>query len=127
MQVSSGNEKDVYMAERLEEGATSSSCRLIAPGAAGSRRPPANSGPNSITRGALASAELYKVRAGLEAVAVPYRTSMASLSEMFSGELDFQFIDATQGTPLKIEATGEDAETAVEQLAQLFNEKFGED
>ena len=25
---------------------------------------------------------------------------MASLPEMFSGELDFQFIDATQGTPL---------------------------
>ena len=38
MQVSSGNEKDVYMAERLEEGATSSSCRLIAPGADGGRR-----------------------------------------------------------------------------------------
>jgi tripartite-type tricarboxylate transporter receptor subunit TctC len=49
---------------------------------------------------ALASAELYKVRAGLEAVAVPYRTSMASLSEMFSGELDFQFIDATAVAPL---------------------------
>ena len=25
---------------------------------------------------------------------------MASLPQMFSGELDFQFIDATQGTPL---------------------------
>jgi tripartite-type tricarboxylate transporter receptor subunit TctC len=49
---------------------------------------------------ALASAELYKVRAGLEAVAVPYRTSMASLSEMFSGEIDFQFIDATAVAPL---------------------------
>ena len=31
---------------------------------------------------------------------IPYKMSMASLSEMFSGELDFQFIDATQGTPL---------------------------
>jgi tripartite-type tricarboxylate transporter receptor subunit TctC len=49
---------------------------------------------------ALASAELYKARAGLNAVGIPYRTSMASLPEMFSGELDFQFIDATQGTPL---------------------------
>jgi tripartite-type tricarboxylate transporter receptor subunit TctC len=49
---------------------------------------------------ALASAELYKARAGLRAVGVPYRTSMASLPEMLSGELDFQFIDATQGTPL---------------------------
>ena len=37
---------------------------------------------------ALASAELYKARAGLQAVGVPYRTSMASLPEMFSGELD---------------------------------------
>jgi phosphocarrier protein HPr len=34
---------------------------------------------------------------------------------------------ATQGTPLKIEANGEDAEHAVTQLAELFNEKFGED
>jgi tripartite-type tricarboxylate transporter receptor subunit TctC len=49
---------------------------------------------------ALASAELYKARAGLKAVGIPYKTSMASLPEMFSGELDFQFIDATQGTPL---------------------------
>ncbi len=49
---------------------------------------------------ALASSELYKARAGLKAVGISYRTSMASLPEMFSGELDFQFIDATQGTPL---------------------------
>jgi tripartite-type tricarboxylate transporter receptor subunit TctC len=49
---------------------------------------------------ALASAELYKARMGLQAVGVPYKTAMASLPEMFRGELDFQFIDATQGTPL---------------------------
>jgi tripartite-type tricarboxylate transporter receptor subunit TctC len=49
---------------------------------------------------ALASSELYKARAGLQTVGIPYRTSMASLPEMFSGEIDFQFIDATQGTPL---------------------------
>jgi tripartite-type tricarboxylate transporter receptor subunit TctC len=49
---------------------------------------------------ALASAELYKTRASLQAVGIPYRTSMNSLPEMYSGELDFQFIDATQGVPL---------------------------
>ena len=49
---------------------------------------------------ALGSAELYKARAGLKAVGIPYKTSMASLPEMFSGEIDFQFIDATTGTPL---------------------------
>jgi tripartite-type tricarboxylate transporter receptor subunit TctC len=49
---------------------------------------------------ALASAELYKARAGLKTVAIPYKTSMESLPQMFSGELDYQFIDATQGTPL---------------------------
>jgi hypothetical protein len=38
MQISSGNEKDVYMAEKLEEGATIYSCRLTAPGADGGRR-----------------------------------------------------------------------------------------
>jgi tripartite-type tricarboxylate transporter receptor subunit TctC len=49
---------------------------------------------------ALASAELYKARKGLTAVGIPYKTSVASLSEMFSGEIDFQFIDSTAGTPL---------------------------
>jgi tripartite-type tricarboxylate transporter receptor subunit TctC len=49
---------------------------------------------------ALASAELYKARAGLKAVGIPYKTSVASLPEMFSGEIDFQFIDSTQGTGL---------------------------
>src|SRR5207248_288582 len=48
----------------------------------------------------LASSELYKARAGLKAIGIPYKTSVASLSEMLSGELDFQFIDSTQGTPL---------------------------
>ncbi|MFL6799153.1 MAG: Bug family tripartite tricarboxylate transporter substrate binding protein [Xanthobacteraceae bacterium] len=49
---------------------------------------------------ALAAAEMYKAGAGLRAVGVPYRSSMASLSEMNSGELDFQFIDSTQGSAL---------------------------
>src|SRR4051794_38542859 len=49
---------------------------------------------------ALASAELYKARKGLKAVGIPYKTSMVSLPEMFSGEIDFQFIDSTAGTPL---------------------------
>ena len=50
---------------------------------------------------ALASAELYKAHSGLQAVRIPYKTSMASLPQMYSGELDFQFIDGTQGTPLR--------------------------
>ena len=49
---------------------------------------------------ALASAELYKARKDLKAIGIPYKTSMASLPEMFSGEIDFQFIDSTAGTPL---------------------------
>jgi tripartite-type tricarboxylate transporter receptor subunit TctC len=49
---------------------------------------------------ALASAELYKARAGLQAVGIPYRSSVNALPQMLSGELDFQFIDSTQGTPL---------------------------
>jgi tripartite-type tricarboxylate transporter receptor subunit TctC len=50
---------------------------------------------------ALAAAELYKSRSGLQTIAIPYKTSVASLSEMLSGEIDFQFIDATSGTPLR--------------------------
>jgi tripartite-type tricarboxylate transporter receptor subunit TctC len=49
---------------------------------------------------ALASAELYKARKDMKAIGIPYKTSMASLPEMFSGEIDFQFIDSTAGTPL---------------------------
>ena len=34
---------------------------------------------------------------------------------------------ATEGTPLRIEATGDDAEVAVTKLAELFESKFGEE
>ena len=34
---------------------------------------------------------------------------------------------ATQGTPLRIEAEGPDAEKAVEKLVELFASKFGEE
>lgn len=34
---------------------------------------------------------------------------------------------ATEGTPLRIEAQGTDAEQAVEKLAELFANKFGEE
>jgi phosphocarrier protein len=34
---------------------------------------------------------------------------------------------ATEGTPLRIEAEGDDAEAAVEKLAELFASKFGEE
>ena len=33
---------------------------------------------------------------------------------------------ATEGTPLRIEAEGDDAQDAVNKLAQLFEDKFGE-
>ncbi len=33
---------------------------------------------------------------------------------------------ATEGTPLRIEAEGDDAQAAVDQLAALFENKFGE-
>jgi phosphocarrier protein HPr len=34
---------------------------------------------------------------------------------------------AVQGTPLRIEASGDDADVAVEKLAALFDSKFGEE
>jgi phosphotransferase system HPr (HPr) family protein len=34
---------------------------------------------------------------------------------------------ATQGTPIRIEAEGDDAEQAVMKLAELFESKFGEE
>ena len=44
---------------------------------------------------ALAAAEFYKSRSGLQTVGIAYKTSAATLAEMYSGALDFQFIDAT--------------------------------
>ena len=34
---------------------------------------------------------------------------------------------ATQGTPMRIEADGDDAEAAVAKLVELFESKFGEE
>ena len=34
---------------------------------------------------------------------------------------------ATEGTPLRIDAEGDDAEAAVQKLAELFESKFGEE
>ncbi len=34
---------------------------------------------------------------------------------------------ATQGTPIRIEADGDDADAAVQKLAELFESKFGEE
>jgi phosphocarrier protein HPr len=34
---------------------------------------------------------------------------------------------ATEGTPLTLEATGDDAEQAIEALSNLFRSKFGEE
>jgi phosphocarrier protein len=34
---------------------------------------------------------------------------------------------ATQGTPMRIEAEGDDAEEAVKKLVELFESKFGEE
>jgi phosphocarrier protein HPr len=50
----------------------------------------------------------------------PYDADGKSVMQMI-------ILAATQGTPLKILAEGEDAETAVQKLAQLFADKFGEE
>ena len=36
-------------------------------------------------------------------------------------------LEAVQGTPLRIEADGDDADDAVKKLADLFESKFGEE
>ncbi|MGC4032124.1 MAG: HPr family phosphocarrier protein [Tepidisphaeraceae bacterium] len=36
-------------------------------------------------------------------------------------------LEAVQGTTLKVQAAGDDADDAIEQLAKLVDEKFGED
>ena len=50
----------------------------------------------------------------------PYSADGKSVMQMI-------ILAATQGTPLKILADGEDAEQAVEKLARLFDDKFGEE
>ena len=50
----------------------------------------------------------------------PYSADGKSVMQMI-------ILAATQGTPLKILADGDDADQAVEKLAQLFEDKFGEE
>jgi phosphocarrier protein HPr len=50
----------------------------------------------------------------------PYQADGKSVMQMI-------ILAATEGTPLKILAVGDDAEVAVEKLAQLFDDKFGEE
>lgn len=50
----------------------------------------------------------------------PYTADGKSVMQMI-------ILAATEGTPLRIEAEGDDAETAVAALAQLFLDKFGEE
>jgi phosphocarrier protein len=50
----------------------------------------------------------------------PYEADGKSVMQMI-------ILAATEGTTLKILADGEDAQAAVEKLAQLFNDKFGEE
>ena len=49
----------------------------------------------------------------------PYSADGKSVMQMI-------ILEACEGTPLRIEAVGDDADTAVEKLARLFEEKFGE-
>jgi len=50
----------------------------------------------------------------------PYQADGKSVMQMI-------ILAATEGTPLKILAEGDDAEIAVKKLAQLFDDKFGEE
>lgn len=50
----------------------------------------------------------------------PYSADGKSVMQMI-------ILEAGQGTPLHIHADGDDADLAVEKLARLFEEKFGEE
>lgn len=49
----------------------------------------------------------------------PYDADGKSVMQMI-------ILAATEGTPLRIEAEGDDAHEAVEKLVELFEDKFGE-
>jgi phosphocarrier protein HPr len=50
----------------------------------------------------------------------PYSADGKSVMQMI-------ILEAGEGTPLRIVAEGDDADLAVEKLAQLFEDKFGEE
>ena len=50
----------------------------------------------------------------------PYEADGKSVMQMI-------ILAATQGTPLRILADGDDAQSAVDKLARLFEDKFGEE
>jgi phosphocarrier protein len=41
--------------------------------------------------------------------------------------MEMIILAATEGTKMRVDATGEDADQAVTQLAELFESKFGEE
>ena len=41
--------------------------------------------------------------------------------------MEMIILAATEGTKMRVDATGEDADEAVKQLAELFESKFGEE
>ena len=46
-----------------------------------------------------AAAELYKARAGVSAVHVPYKSVPAALNDLLGGQIDFMFADVVTGLP----------------------------
>lgn len=46
-----------------------------------------------------AAAELYKIRAGVSAVHVPYKSVPAALTDLLGGQIDFMFADVVTGLP----------------------------
>ncbi len=50
----------------------------------------------------------------------PYEADGKSVMQMI-------ILAATQGTPLQIQAEGDDAEAAIDKLVELFENKFGEE
>ncbi len=63
-------------------------------------------------------------------IATKYKSSIrihkGELSVDGKSPMEMMLLEAVQGTILKLEATGEDAEKALEKLAELVRDGFGE-
>ncbi len=81
---------------------------------------------NELGLHARAAAEFVKLASKFESTITLHREDTNAAADARS-LLDVLYLAATKDVSLKIEADGADEEIAIEQIAKLFADKFGEE
>ncbi|MFN0140343.1 MAG: HPr family phosphocarrier protein [Pyrinomonadaceae bacterium] len=81
---------------------------------------------NELGLHARAAAELVKLVGKFESTITLYR-EQPDVSADARSMLDILYLAATKGVSLKVVVDGDDEETAIDEIAKLFADKFGEE